>query len=78
MASAPKDFSKGVKLPALDGKGLKVGIVRTRWNDGVVSKLEQGCLEALADCGVSKDNVITTFVPGSFEVWAALVRARST
>lgn len=66
--TAPKDFTKGVSLPTLQGEGLYVTIVRTRWNDGVVSQLLEGCLASLDKCGVKKDNISVVHVPGAFEV----------
>lgn len=66
--AAPKDFTKGVSLPTLQGEGLRVTIVRTRWNDGVVSKLLEGCLASLDKCGVKKDDISVVHVPGAFEV----------
>lgn len=66
--AAPKDFTKGVTLPTLNGTDLKVAIIRTRWNDGVVSKLLEGCLQSLKSCNVSEENIKVIMVPGSFEV----------
>ncbi|KNC87140.1 6,7-dimethyl-8-ribityllumazine synthase [Sphaeroforma arctica JP610] len=64
----PKDFNKGVTIPASDGSTLKVGIVRTRWNDAVVSPLEEGVLESLRKCGVKEANIVTVNVPGAYEL----------
>lgn len=74
--AAPKDFTKGVTLSPTDGKGLRVGIIRARWNDTVVSKLLEGCVESLHACGVEETDIIVQMVPGSFEVRSvAAVRA---
>lgn len=47
---------------------MRVGIIRTRWNNEHVSNLVNGVRQGLTDCGVSKDNVFETSVPGSFEL----------
>ena len=41
-------------------------IVRTEWNDAIVSELEKGCLTVLKREGVS--NIRTLTVPGAFEI----------
>jgi 6,7-dimethyl-8-ribityllumazine synthase len=66
--SEPKDFSKGVTLGAVDGFNLKVTIVRTRWNDAVVSKLVEGCKTALSKCNIKEEDISVELVPGSYEV----------
>ena len=51
----------------LDGTGLKIGIVASRFNAEVMSGLLKGCLNALRETGVSQENIMTIRVPGSFE-----------
>jgi 6,7-dimethyl-8-ribityllumazine synthase len=53
---------------ALDGSGLRVGIVRARWNADVVERLLDGARRALRDLGVDDGDVVETSVPGSFEL----------
>jgi 6,7-dimethyl-8-ribityllumazine synthase len=53
---------------ALDGKGLRVGIVVARFNRVVTEELLTGALEALARHGVAAENVTVVRVPGAFEV----------
>ena len=50
----------------LDGRGLRVGIVRARWNAGIVQRLADGALRGLASLGVT--DVEEVSVPGSFEL----------
>jgi 6,7-dimethyl-8-ribityllumazine synthase len=52
----------------LDGKGLRVGIVRARWNSHIVDRLAEGAHRGLKAVGVLDDDVIEVSVPGSFEV----------
>lgn len=56
---------KGLEAVPVDGKGLTVGIVHTRWNPKVVNALVSGaCKEIEASGG----RFYTTEVPGSYEV----------
>jgi 6,7-dimethyl-8-ribityllumazine synthase len=52
----------------LDGKGLRVGIVRARWNDDIVQRLVDGVRRGLAAAGVLEPDVVEVSVPGSFEI----------
>lgn len=51
-----------------DGKGRKFGIVVSRWNQFVVSKLVDGALDGFARHGVNLDDVDIAYCPGSFEI----------
>jgi 6,7-dimethyl-8-ribityllumazine synthase len=48
-----------------DLRGTSTVIIRTEWNDAIVSALEQGCREILDDAGVLY-RIVT--VPGAFEI----------
>lgn len=52
----------------LDGKDVRIGIIRTRWNDEHVSNLVEGCRAALKDCNVKDENIFETSVPGAYEL----------
>ena len=52
----------------LDGAGLRVGVVRTRWNAGVVDRLAEGVERGLKALGVVADDIVEVSVPGSFEI----------
>ena len=47
---------------------LKVGIVASRFNDFIVSKLVDGAEDALLRHGVESDNISLVRVPGAFEI----------
>ena len=52
----------------LDGKGLRIGLVRSRWNASIIERLEEGVRRGLDALGVSPDDVVVASVPGSFEI----------
>ena len=54
--------------PGLDGSGLRVGVVRARWNSHIVDRLAEGVGRGLAGLGVDPADVIDITVPGSFEL----------
>lgn len=52
----------------LQGKGLRVGLVRSRWNAEVVDRLDAGVRRGLAALGVDEGDIVDVSVPGSFEI----------
>jgi 6,7-dimethyl-8-ribityllumazine synthase len=52
----------------LDGSDIRIGIIRTRWNEEHVKNLVAGCRKALKECGVKDENIFETTVPGSYEL----------
>ena len=52
----------------LDGSGLRIGVVRARWNAAIVERLAGGVQRGLAALGVAPDRVEEVSVPGSFEI----------
>ncbi len=52
----------------LDAKGLKIGIVVSRFNSFVTDKLLAGALDALKKLGADDAAITVLKVPGSFEV----------
>jgi len=52
----------------LIGKGLKFGLVVSRFNEFFSSKLLEGAKDALLRHGVSEEDIDTAWVPGSFEI----------
>lgn len=57
----------------LEGKvvakeGMKVGIVASRFNEFITSKLLSGAVDGLVRHGVEEDNITTAWVPGAFEI----------
>lgn len=61
---------------SLDGKGMRVCVVVSRWNEFVTARLLEGAVRTLAERGLADDDIVTAWVPGAFEVptaakWAA-------
>ncbi|HUU08654.1 MAG TPA: 6,7-dimethyl-8-ribityllumazine synthase [Dehalococcoidales bacterium] len=50
------------------GKGLKFGLVLSRYNEFITKKLLEGAEDALIRHGVSQENIDVAWVPGSFEI----------
>ena len=60
---------EGAAAPeGLDGTGLRIGVVRARWNTHIVDRLAEGVGRGLAGLGVDPSDVIDVTVPGSFEL----------
>lgn len=62
-----KPFSQE-SYPIKDISCLSIVILRTEWNDKVVSKMESSCLKELQDQGLSMDQIHQHTVPGSYEL----------
>ncbi|MEW6738372.1 MAG: 6,7-dimethyl-8-ribityllumazine synthase [Nitrospirota bacterium] len=52
----------------LQAKGLKFGIIVSRFNDFITSRLLDGAIDALARHGAKEDDIEVVKVPGSFEI----------
>jgi 6,7-dimethyl-8-ribityllumazine synthase len=52
----------------LDGKGLKIGIAVSRFNDLVTKELLGGALDRLRRLGVAEKDVAVAWAPGAFEL----------
>jgi len=50
------------------GKGLKFGLIVSRFNDFITNRLLDGAQDALLRHGVSEGDVEVTWVPGAFEI----------
>jgi 6,7-dimethyl-8-ribityllumazine synthase len=53
---------------ALNGAGLRVGIVVSRFNQFITERLLDGALDGLKRHGVDENRVDVLWVPGSFEI----------
>jgi 6,7-dimethyl-8-ribityllumazine synthase len=63
---------------ALDGQGLRVAVVVSRFNDMFTERLLQGALDCLQRHGIDDETVQVARVPGAFEIpVCARVLARS-
>ncbi len=52
----------------LQAQGLRFGIIVSRFNDFITSKLLDGAIDALIRHGAADDNIDVVRVPGSFEI----------
>lgn len=52
----------------LVGTGLKIGIVASRFNDFITTRLLSGAEDALKRHGVNEEDVTVAWVPGAFEI----------
>lgn len=57
------DFNK---IPS--AKGLKFGIVVSKWNSQITDKLLDGCIDLLKTKDATDENIKILHVPGSFEL----------
>ncbi|KAI9337396.1 Lumazine synthase [Zopfochytrium polystomum] len=79
MAAQHHPSVKGVTFlpdsdPSLDGRGLRILVVHTRWNLSIVSSLVAATRETLARHGVAESDIVVRQVPGSFELPNAVDR----
>ena len=51
-----------------EGKGLKIAIVASRFNEFITSKLIGGAEDCLIRHGVAADDIALAWVPGAFEI----------
>ncbi|MGN0181823.1 MAG: 6,7-dimethyl-8-ribityllumazine synthase [Candidatus Ornithomonoglobus sp.] len=52
----------------LTGEGLKIGIVASRFNEFITSKLISGARDCLVRHGVKDEDITLAWVPGAFEL----------
>lgn len=64
--SGPPGLGAAPGVP--DGRGLRIGVAVARFNPGVTQRLLDGCLAALARCGVAPADTVVVRVPGAFEL----------
>jgi 6,7-dimethyl-8-ribityllumazine synthase len=62
----------------LDASGLKIGIVVSRFNEFITSKLLGGALDCLRRNNANDNDMTLVWVPGSFEIPAAAKRLADT
>jgi len=60
---ADKDVSASTDL---DGSGLRVVVIRTRWNPEIIDRLAAGVDRAFGELGVADVQIVE--VPGAFEI----------
>lgn len=74
-----KKEDKMKEINVLEGKvvapkGMKVGIVASRFNEIIVNKLLAGAVDGLARHGVEEQNITAAWVPGAFEIPVAALK----
>ncbi len=62
----------------LESKGLKIGIVVSRFNEMITEKLLAGALDTLRETGIAEQDITLVRVPGSFEIPVASQRLAET
>jgi 6,7-dimethyl-8-ribityllumazine synthase len=62
----------------LNGKGLRIGIVMSRFNMEISEGLLAACKEALHNHDIGEDDITLVSVPGALEIPLALQRMAST
>ncbi len=62
----------------MESKGLKIGIVVSRFNEMITEKLLTGALDTLRQTGIADQDITLVRVPGSFEIPAASQRLAQT
>lgn len=58
----------------LEGKGLRIGIAQSRFNEPIVEKLRDACVDELERLGVTGSDVLLVSVPGALEIPIALAK----
>ena len=58
----------------LDGKGMRIGIVQSRFNHDVCEGLLASCRARLVQLGVTDDNITLATVPGALEIPLVLLK----
>jgi 6,7-dimethyl-8-ribityllumazine synthase len=56
----------------LDGEGLMIGVVVSRFNEAVVDALLDNCVRELGELGVRAEDILVVSVPGALEIPLAL------
>jgi 6,7-dimethyl-8-ribityllumazine synthase len=60
--------------PDLDGTGLRIGIVQSRFNEWAGQALARACIDELLQLGVDEGDITRVTVPGALEVPLTLAR----
>jgi 6,7-dimethyl-8-ribityllumazine synthase len=68
MATVYRNLSDYDKNSVPDASSMKFGIVVSEWNPEITEKLKEGAYNTLLAHHVKPENIIVTYVPGSFEL----------
>ena len=64
--------------PSIDAAGLRIGLIISRFNEPITTRLRDGARAALRECGTAESDISEYWVPGAFELpLAAQALARS-
>jgi 6,7-dimethyl-8-ribityllumazine synthase len=61
------DLEKAVTRDDIDGSGLKIGIVQSRFNQEIGNALLNACVSQLKQCQVDEKDITVMTVPGALE-----------
>src|SRR5690554_3172678 len=64
--------------PDVNGEGLHIGIVRSRFNEEIGTAELESCLAQLAELGVDERDVMVVSVPGALELGVTLAQMAET
>jgi 6,7-dimethyl-8-ribityllumazine synthase len=67
IAGAPIEGAR-VRTGSLDATGMRVGVVVSRFNDIISTRLLDGAVDALRRHGVAAGDIEVVWVPGAFEI----------
>jgi 6,7-dimethyl-8-ribityllumazine synthase len=69
MATSLQNLSGGFNPDSVpDASKFRFAIVVSEWNSEITERLKEGAVETLLRCGAKRDNIIVSYVPGSFEL----------
>ena len=69
MSSVHKNLSANeLNTPIPNAKAMRFGIVVSEWNQDVTLALQQGAYQTLISNGALPENIIVSYVPGSYEL----------
>lgn len=68
MATGHKNLSTFNKRLVGNMSNKRFGIVVSEWNDTVTDALLKGAMDTLTEIGIKKEDIIVTYVPGTFEL----------
>jgi len=68
MASSLKNLSDYDPASVPSGAGKRFGVVVAEWNQHITFALMNGCNETLRQYGVAEEDILISFVPGTFEL----------
>ena len=68
MATKEKNLSSKSVEATSDMSSKRIAIVISEWNEEITDSLYEGALNTLIQNGIQKQNIIKTYVPGSFEL----------